>query len=153
MVIVETKVEIAAPIDLCFDLARNIDIHTQTVWSHTREKAVDGVTSGLIGAGQTVTFEAVHFLIRQKLTSKITEYKEPYLFVDEMQKGAFKRLRHIHTFDYQNQKTIMTDRLEFESPFGLLGKVVERLILKRYMKRFLEHRNLKLKEIAEKNNG
>lgn len=43
-----------------------------------------GIPSGPIGAGQTVTFEATHFGIRQRLTSLITEYKEPHLFVDEM---------------------------------------------------------------------
>jgi hypothetical protein len=50
--------------------------------------------------------------------------------VDEMQKGAFKR--------------------DFEAPFGWLGRIVERLILNRYMKKFLEHRNQELKKLAEK---
>ncbi len=149
MVVVRTSIEISAPIDLCFNLARDIGLHTKTVWKHTKEKAVDGVMSGLIGPGQTVTFEATHFLIKQRLTSKITEYEEPCIFVDEMQKGAFKSLRHVHEFTEVEGKTKMTDTLYFEAPFGWLGKIVDQLILKKYMLRFLEHRNQQLKLYAE----
>lgn len=149
MVIVQTEIEIAAPVELVFDLARDIDIHTQTVWPHTREQAAAGVTSGPIGFGETVTFEATHFLVRQRLTSKITEYQAPYLFVDEMQRGAFKSLRHVHEFETAEDLTIMRDRLEFEAPFGLIGKLVERLVLTDYMRKFLEYRNVQLKTIAE----
>ena len=149
LITVKTQIEISAPIRLCFDLARDIDIHTKTVWSHTKERAISGVTSGPIGFGQTVTFQATHFLVNQTLTSKITKYEEPFMFVDEMQKGAFKRLQHIHEFKELNGKTLMIDTLHFEAPFGLLGWIVERIILKSYMKRFLEHRNKKLMKIAE----
>ncbi|MFT9849281.1 SRPBCC family protein [Aneurinibacillus sp. REN35] len=38
---------IGAPIALCFDLARDVDVHTRTV-SRTKEMAVGGVTSGLL---------------------------------------------------------------------------------------------------------
>jgi ligand-binding SRPBCC domain-containing protein len=149
MIVVITKIEIAAPIETCYRMARDIDVHTQTVWKHTREQAIDGVTSGTIGEGQTVTFEATHFGIRQQLTSLITEFKEPYLFVDEMQRGAFKSLKHIHEFKEYKGYTIMKDTLNFEAPYGLIGWIVERLILKNYMRKFLEHRNTELKKMAE----
>ncbi len=149
MVTVTTRVEIDAPIQLVFDLARDIDVHTRTVWPHTKEKAVRGVTSGRIGHDQTVTFEAKHLGVRQRLTSLITEYREPYLFVDEMQKGAFKTLKHTHEFEEINGNTVMTDTLCFEAPLGIIGRWVERIILKEYMRKFLEHRNNELKKVAE----
>jgi ligand-binding SRPBCC domain-containing protein len=150
LITVETQIEIAAPIDRCFQLATDIDLHTQTVWKHTQERAIAGVMTGQIGHNQTVTFQARHFWIRQTLTSKITEYETPRLFVDEMQKGAFKSLRHIHQFEERNGKTIMKDILIIEAPLGFVGWIVERLILKRYMKRFIEDRNKELKKIAER---
>lgn len=143
MIKVVTEIRINAPIEVCFDLARDIDIHTQTVWPHTRERAVAGTTRGMIGEGETVTFEATHFLIRQRLSSRITDYQRPYRFVDEMMRGAFKSLRHEHSFQ-QIDRNLM-----FEAPLGVLGWVVERVILKEYMKRFLQSRNHRLKEIAE----
>ncbi len=150
MVTVTTRVEIDSPIRHCFDLARDIDVHTRTVWKHTKEKAIRGVTSGPIGQGQTVTFEATHLGVRQRLTSLITEYREPFLFVDEMQKGAFKKLRHVHEFEEIGGKTVMTDTLTFEAPLGIVGRWVEKLILEEYMRKFLEHRNNELKKLAEK---
>lgn len=150
MIIVETEILMDIPIDACFDLARDITIHTQTVWKHTREKAIGGTIEGMIGEEGVVTFQATHFLIRQKLTSKITDFKRPYYFVDVMMKGAFKSLRHEHSFEDVNQKTLMKDKLIFEAPFGIIGWIAERLILKQYMKSFLEHRNNQLKLVAEK---
>lgn len=44
------KLFIEAPITLCFDLARDVDVHTRTV-SRTKETAVGGVTSGLLERG------------------------------------------------------------------------------------------------------
>ena len=149
MIVVETEIHIAASIETCFRLASDIDTHTITVWPHTRERAIDGVTSGAIGLGQTVTFEATHLGVRQTLTSLITEFKEPYLFVDEMQRGAFKSLRHIHEFKEQHGMTVMKDTLYFEAPYGVIGWIVERLVLKNYMRKFLEHRNIEMKKIAE----
>ncbi|MFC5702041.1 cell division protein [Cohnella faecalis] len=149
LVTVRTEMIIDAPIQVCFDLARNIDVHTQTVWRHTKERAVAGTINGLINEGETVTFQATHFFIRQKLTSKITEMKSPYYFIDEMMNGAFKSLRHEHLFEERNGMTLMKDILVFEAPFGMIGKVAERFVLKKYMKRFLEHRNFRLKILAE----
>lgn len=149
MITIITEIEIDAPIQKCFDYARDIELHTRTVWPHTRERAVAGVTAGPIGPGQTVTFEATHLLVRQRLTSKITAYESPYLFIDEMQRGAFKSLRHDHEFAERDGKTVMTDRLYFEAPLGVLGLIAEQLVLKRYMRKFLEHRNLELKRLLE----
>lgn len=149
MPVVTIETFVAAPIEKCFDLARDIDIHTQTVWKHTKEKAVAGITSGMINNGETVTFEATHFGVRQRLTSKITEYNRPFLFVDEMQKGAFKRLKHIHEFIEVEGGTILKDTLDFATPLGPFGWIADQFVLKYYMKRFIMDRNDELKKIAE----
>lgn len=151
MITVQTHTDIAAPIGLCFDLARDIGVHSATVWKHTREKAVAGITEGMIGMGESVTFEATHFLVRQRLTSSIVHMQKPYVFVDRMQRGAFKSMTHTHEFrEMGGGITRMTDTLQFEAPLGWLGLAAERLVLGRYMLRFLEDRNRKLKQIAER---
>ncbi len=139
---------ISAPVEICFDLSRSIDLHTKSV-QHTREKAIKGVTSGLIGVNETVTWKAKHFGIWWKLTSKITELRRPDFFVDEMVKGTFKSFRHEHHFQKQGNETIMTDYFSFQSPLGLLGKAVNHLFLTQYMRRFLKKRNQFIKEVAE----
>jgi ligand-binding SRPBCC domain-containing protein len=148
MPVIELTTIINAPVERCFDLARSIDLHQQTS-SHTGEKAIAGVTSGLISKGETVTWKAKHFGVVQKLTSVISEMDVPHSFEDSMIQGAFKSIRHQHTFEFNDGKTVMKDIFVFESPYGILGSLFNRLVLTDYMKRFLEERNQQIKEIAE----
>lgn len=146
LIIIHT--EIKAKINTCFDLARNIDFHQESL-KHSNENAIDGKTSGLIELGESVTWEATHFGIKQRLTSKITEFSSPDYFVDEMVSGAFKSFRHEHFFELQNNYTLMIDKFYFESPFGIFGKIANILFLERYMTALLSKRNELLKLRAE----
>lgn len=82
MIEVRTEITIHASIERCFDYARDIDVHTQTVWKHTRERAIAGVTTGRIGAGDTVTFQATHFGIRQTLSSSPNRFAKGEMTFD-----------------------------------------------------------------------
>lgn len=118
--------------------------------ARSRERAVAGVTTGLMGAGDTVTWEAVHLGIRQRLTVRITRYERPRLFVDEMVEGAFRRLTHTHEFRAIDEGTLMVDTFDYSSPLGVLGRLADVLFLKRYLLRFLSERARALKDEAER---
>lgn len=145
---IKLKTEIKAKKEIVFDLSRSIDLHKIST-EHTNEEAVDGKTSGLIGAGEWVTWRAKHFGLYQNLTSKITEYNRSDSFTDEMVKGAFKSFRHEHHFIEVNDVTLMTDYFNYQAPFGILGMFADIVFLRVYMKRLLEKRNLTIKEFAE----
>lgn len=143
--------EIKAPIERCFDLSRSIDLHMMST-QHTGERAVGGVTSGLIGFGESVTWRARHFGMRQNLTSKITNYQRPVFFADEMVKGIFHSFRHEHHFRQKNEEIVeIMDYFIFKSPLMILGRIADILFLKLYMKRLLQQRNQLIKEVAESN--
>jgi ligand-binding SRPBCC domain-containing protein len=148
MPLIEIKTILNADIQTCFDLSRDIDFHKASL-VHSKEKAIAGKTSGLIGLNEWVTWEAFHFGIKQQLTSKITAFDAPKYFVDEMVTGAFKSFKHEHIFQQENNQTVMTDRFQFESPFGIFGKLANRLFLKQYMINLLKTRNQYLKEQIE----
>lgn len=148
MSIIILKTIIVAPIETCFDLARSIDLHVHSMQS-SNEKAIDGKTSGLISLNEMVTWKARHFGLQFTMTSKITAMEKSSCFTDEMTKGPFKKLHHQHLFRVIDSGTEMTDIFEFEAPFGLLGKLVERIILKSYMKNLLIERNNVIKKEAE----
>lgn len=148
MPLIKTKTLINADVKACFDLARNIDVHQESL-KHSGEIAIDGKTTGLIELGETVTWEAKHFGFVQHLTSKITEFEPSKYFVDEMVSGAFKSFRHEHLFRERDNKTEMIDVFYFESPYGIVGKFANALFLKKYMKNLLVTRNKFLKEKAE----
>ena len=148
MPVITLKTAINAPIKRCFDLSRSIDLH-KIATEHTNEEAIKGVTSGLINLNESVTWRARHFELYQTLTTEITEFDSPKFFVDEMIEGVFKGFRHEHYFESIKNGTLMTDIFDYQSPFGILGKLVDVIVLKRYMTKLLIKRNDTIREFAE----
>lgn len=148
MPVIKLATQIAAPISRCFDLSRSIDLHKISA-RQTSEEAIGGITSGLIGLNETVTWSARHLGVTQKLTSKVTEFQYPDFFIDEMVKGIFKGFKHEHHFVQTGAITVMKDVFNYESPLGLLGQIADFIILKRYLKNLLEVRNTTIREFAE----
>ena len=145
---IELETFIKSDLETCFDLSRSIDLH-QLSTAKTNEKAIDGRTQGLIEPDEFVTWQARHFGITQKLTSRITIYKRPFHFRDEQVSGAFSFFHHDHIFETFKDGILMKDVFEFKSPLGIMGVIADKLFLKRYLTRFLEERNLMIKEYAE----
>jgi ligand-binding SRPBCC domain-containing protein len=145
---IELHTKINAPILICFDLARSIDLHKIST-AKSNEEAIDGTISGIINLNETVTWQATHFGIKQKLTSKISAFESPIFFKDEQINGIFKYLKHEHHFNQEENHVLMTDIFIFESPFGIFGKIFNYLILKNYLKNLLATRNQIIKEYAE----
>ena len=153
MPVIILTTHVLASCETVFDLSRSIDLHLEST-AQTHEKAVAGRTSGLIGMGEEVTWEATHFCIRQRLTTRIVGYDRPRYFRDSMVRGAFARFDHDHHFEPATDEagreaTIMTDTFDYTSPLGVLGRIADRLFLKCYMRRLLEKRNALIKAIAE----
>jgi ligand-binding SRPBCC domain-containing protein len=148
MIRIELVTRIAAPIERCFDLARSIDLHmASTNW--TGERAVAGITSGLIGLEQEVTWKGGHFGILMTHTSRITAYDRPKHFQDRMVRGSFRSFCHDHFFEAGDGTTLMKDVVQFEAPFGALGSLVESLVLRRHLLGLLLRRNQHILRVAE----
>ena len=139
---------IAAPVERVFDLSRSINLH-QISTATTYERAVAGVITGLINENETVTWEAKHLFKKRQFTSRISVMKTPLYFIDEMIKGDFKNYKHEHHFRSVNNGTIMIDQVNFESPYGVIGRWVNSFYLKNYMEKLLTSRNKVIKEYAE----
>jgi ligand-binding SRPBCC domain-containing protein len=145
---VRVVTSIAAPIEVCFDLARDIDFHTRSV-AHTGERAVAGRTGGLIGPGESVTWEARHLGVWQRLTVVVTAFDRPAYFRDEMTAGAFRAFAHDHRFEERDGLTVMTDGVTFRSLLGPVGWLVDRLFMAGYLRRLLEGRCQAIRQEAE----
>lgn len=140
---------IAAPIERCFDAARDLDLHVKT-FAHTNERAVAGKTTGLIGMNEQVTWRARHFGVTQHFTSRITAFDPPRYFQDAMQRGAFRSFVHDHYFESEAGRTKMIDVVVFSAPLGIFGRVAEKLVLRRYLTRMLTGRAAAIREETER---
>lgn len=144
---IDLTTEIAAPPQACFDLSRDVDFHASVQALHHR--AVGGVTSGRMEVGDSVTWEARQLGLLMHMTSKIIAMAAPNAFTDEMQKGPFGRWRHSHYFTASAGGTVMRDVIDFASPLGPFGALVDRFYLRRHMEGFLAGQNAHLKLTAE----
>ena len=149
-VVVETLI-LAHP-QRAFDASRDIGLHTETQ-KQAGEAAVAGVTTGLIGMDEEVTFEARHFGLRLQHRARITAFDPPRRFVDTMMSGAFKSFVHEHAFEEREGGTLMIDRIELRAPLGLLGRFAEWLFLDRYIERLQRARALEIKAYCEAEPG
>lgn len=150
MTIINLTTSINAPIQKVFDLSRSIDIHMETM-SYSNEKAISGRLSGLIELGETVTWEGKHFGFNIQHESIISAMEPPYHFTDEQKTGHFKWLKHKHVFENHDGVTHMIDYFSYETPYGILGWLFDRLALKSHLTKILEKRSIHIKNIAENN--
>ena len=139
--------QINAPIDRVFDACLDVDVHTASMTA-SRERAVGGVTSGRLSLGDTVTWRARHFGIWWTMTSRITEFDRPSRFVDEQVHGPFAWYRHEHRFATSDDGTVLQDGVSFQAPAGILGRIVEQFVLRRYLARLIGERNDHLGRLA-----
>ena len=147
----EVLTTIQAPIERCFDLARSVEVHLagNVHWGEMAV-AMAGVTSGLVGMGERVTWRAKHFGVWQTLTSEITAMDRPAYFQDRMIRGVFRFMQHDHFFRALSPgETEMKDVFCFEAPLWALGKFAEIAFLGRYMRALLVERNAVIQRIAE----
>jgi ligand-binding SRPBCC domain-containing protein len=149
MTTIQLTTKINAPIELIFDLSRNIDVHQQST-AKSNETAIDGITSGLINLNETVTWRGKHFGVYLKHKSLISAMEIPTYFVDEMLEGKFKSFKHQHTFIQKNGFVIMEDKIQYETPYSIFGKLFDQLILRKHLTHFIINRNKVLKALAEK---
>jgi ligand-binding SRPBCC domain-containing protein len=133
------RTQSSLPPERLFDLARSVDAHVESQ-KGSGERAVAGVTSGLIGEGQEVTWRARHFGLPLTMTSRVTQVDFPRSFTDEQVRGPFRSFRHVHEFEAAPGGCIMTDRVEFTAPFGLLGRAAGKLVLRPYLQRLIRDR-------------
>jgi ligand-binding SRPBCC domain-containing protein len=131
---------LAASPSRCFGLSLTVDAHTSSM-AASGERAIGGVTTGVMTLGDEVTWRARHLGLWFEMTSRITAHDAPHRFVDEQVRGPFRRWWHEHVFDAAPDGTVMRDVVEYSSPAGPLGRLAEALVLTRYLTDLLERRN------------
>lgn len=131
-----------------FDIELDAEAHAASL-ANSRETSTTSSGRSALGLGDDVTFRARHFGVWWTLKSMITEFDWPHRFVDEQVRGPFAVMRHEHLFKAQpDGSTVMTDRMSFRAPLGLLGRTVEP-VLSVYLRRLLRERADYVKARAE----
>ena len=115
------------------------------------EEVVEGISAGLLNLDDTVTWKAKHFFKERRIKVRMTKLKSPDYFVDEQVNGDFILLKHEHYFKPIQNGTIMIDQFRYELPYAMLGKLLNKLYMEKYLTRLIGERNEAIKKAAESN--
>ena len=75
-----------------------------------------------------------------KWRTLITDYQPPRFFVDEQLKGPYRLWKHRHEFKEENGASMISDRVEYELPLGILGRMAHTVIVARQLKGIFAYR-------------
>lgn len=139
---------VAAPASRVFDLSRCIDLDKKSMRS-SKKTPVAGITTGLLELNETVTWKAKHLFKTRFLKVRITAMDKPNFFCDEQASGDFKWLKHEHFFKHVSNGTIIIDLFHYEIPYGVAGRVFNKIYLTGYIRGLLEQRSILIKTYAE----
>jgi len=82
--------------------------------------------------------------------TEITHVKKNRLFVDEQRVGPYKIWHHEHLFKEEHGCVLMTDIISYKLPFGIVGKLLNTLFIKKKIHSIFNYRYEKLDEIFNK---
>ncbi len=107
-------------------------------------------TMGNPGLGYEVTLKIrqfASFVMRWHV--KITAYQPPVLMVDEQVRGPFASWKQTRRLQTVNGKTELTDIVEYEAPFGVLGRIANALVIRRQVEAMFAFRQAATKRLLE----
>ncbi len=124
--------------------------HLETITPDKIDLKIINTTNTRIVLGQEIWISGkIITKIRSTWHSKIT-IAQPYEYVDEMLTGPFRKWKHSHKFyNLDGKQTEIVDTIEFELPYGILGKLFEGYAYKQIQNIF-EHRKIATLNALEK---
>lgn len=79
--------------------------------------------------------------------SMISLYDPPRTFVDEQLGGPYSFWHHTHEFVKAGQGTLVRDRVLYVMPFGFLGDLLQKFLVRRKLDRIFQYRSQLMEEI------
>lgn len=79
--------------------------------------------------------------------TKICAWDPPSSFVDEQTRGPYKIWRHTHTFEAHGNRTKMLDEVQYSLPFGILGRIVHWLKVRKDVSLIFDYRRDRINEL------
>jgi ligand-binding SRPBCC domain-containing protein len=145
-VVIETAIQ--APQELCFDLARDVSVYARHA-SKPERVVAPGRLTGLLEQNERVTYEARHLGVTRRLTVQMVEFAPPERFLDEQIHGPFVWMQHLHEFEEDGPQTLMRDTMHWKMPYGILGRLLDGLVVTRYVRQWVADHAGQLKRRAE----
>ena len=85
--------------------------------------------------------------IKTKWVTEITHVIDQRYFVDEQRIGPYKLWHHQHHVEEVAEGVMMTDIVTYEVPYGIIGRLMHRLVIRKKLQQIFDFRYKKLEEL------
>ena len=103
-----------------------------------------------LSRGSRITYRIRWAFLSLRWITRISRWEPETLFEDVQEKGPYRRWVHSHRFASEEGGTRMRDRVEYELPFGILGRLAHRLLVRRQLEDIFRHRARVIAELFER---
>ena len=100
-----------------------------------------------IAAGTRIRYRLSWHGIPLDWTTEIRRWEPPFRFVDAQLRGPYRLWHHTHRFEASNGGTRMMDVVRYRLPFGIVGRVVHALKVRRDLERIFDYRFTRIDEL------
>jgi ligand-binding SRPBCC domain-containing protein len=146
MFILEKSVIIDCPIEKVFEFHKDIN-NLRSISPDNSKVKIERVNLPLVKGSDIYLKFTQFFFIKTRWQIRIIEFDPPVKFVDTQIKGPFRSWTHYHLFEEVMGRTKMTDRVEYEMPFGIAGKWIHSLFLHNLIAKTFKYRHRVTKSI------
>lgn len=103
---------------------------------------------GKMFEGQIITYKVYPFKgISSNWVTEITHIAENRYFIDEQRSGPYVMWHHEHWFKAVPGGIEMTDRVSYKLPLGFIGRMMERWLVRKQLRKIFKFRHEKLTEL------
>jgi len=94
-----------------------------------------------MGVGTLIEYRLRLHRVPVRWRTRIEAWEPPHRFVDMQIRGPYSLWEHTHTFEEDGpEATIIRDRVRYSIPFGALGELADRLLVRRDLKQIFDYR-------------
>ena len=91
--------------------------------------------------GQIITYRVAPLPgVKTSWVTEITHVEENKFFIDEQRFGPYRMWHHEHRFEEVDGGVLMTDKVSYKIPFGVLGHIAQVLFVKKQLTGIFEYR-------------
>lgn len=138
--VLERQQRVELPIDRAFEFygdARNLERITPP-WLGFEVTTPAPIE---MGVGTLIEYRLRLHRVPVRWRTRIEAWEPPRRFVDAQVKGPYSLWEHTHTFESDGpEATIIRDRVRYSIPFGPLGEVANRLLVRRDLRQIFDYR-------------
>jgi ligand-binding SRPBCC domain-containing protein len=106
-----------------------------------------GPPPAALRAGSRLEYRIRWTFLRLRWVTRITRWAPDAEFEDVQEEGPYRTWIHTHRFEERNGCVLMRDRVEYELPFGALGRFAQRLLVRRQLETIFDYRRRAIEEI------